>query len=70
MSAMGSVIVMCGLPSPARLGHTRHLARMHHLAEADAAEGELAVDGSRPSAPAAPGVAPHLELGLALLLLD
>src|SRR5437016_5522757 len=70
MSAMGSVIVMCSLPSPARLRHARHLARVHHLAEADAAERELAIDGPRPSATAAAGVAPHLELGLALLLLD
>src|SRR5215210_2009587 len=68
MSAMGSVIVMGA--SPARLGHARHLAGVHHLAQADPAEPEGAVDGTRPSTPAAAGVGPHAELGLALLLLD
>src|SRR5579883_586768 len=71
MSAMGSVMVIGrALPSPARLGHARDLARVHHHPEADAAEPELAVDGLRPSAPTAPGVCPDLELGRALLLLD
>src|SRR5437763_867889 len=62
MSAMGSVIVMCSLPSPARLRHARHLARVHHLAEADAAERELAIDGAWPSATAAAGVASQRDL--------
>src|SRR5919199_118903 len=71
MSAMGSVIVIGSPPcSPAGLGHARHLAGVHHLAEADAAQVELAVDGARSPAPAAPGVGAHLELGLPLLLLD
>src|ERR1019366_4709540 len=70
MSAMGSVMVMDGpLLSPAGLGHARHLAGMHELAQADAAEPELAVDRSRAPAPPAPRVAAHLELGLGLLLL-
>src|SRR5687767_11382979 len=71
MSAMGSVIVIGrALPSPARLRHARHLAGMDHLAEADAAQPELAEHRSGPAAPAAAGVAADLELGLALLLLD
>src|SRR2546421_6440952 len=70
MSAIGSVIVIGGLPSPARLGHARHLARVHHLSQADAAESELAEDRTRPAAPPAAGVRAHLELGLALLLLN
>src|SRR5205085_8227007 len=71
MSAMGSVIVIgARLPSPARLGDARDLARVDHLPKADAAEPELAEHGPRPTTPAAPGVGPHLELGLALLLLD
>src|SRR5438067_3074247 len=71
MSALGSVIVTCALlPSPARLGHTRHLAVVDHLAKTDPAQPELAVDGARPSTAPASGVGPHPELGLALLLLD
>src|SRR5919202_3599648 len=71
MSAIGSVIVIGGLlSSPAGLRHARHLAGVHHLAEADPAQVELAVDGPRPPTPLAAGVGPHLELGLALLLLD
>src|SRR5947209_7156402 len=69
MSATGSVIVIGGLPSPARLGDAGNLAGVHHLAEADAAEPELAEHRARPSAPPAAGVGPHPELGLALLLL-
>src|SRR4051794_36259265 len=71
MSAMGSVIVMRRTPpSPARLCHTRNLSRVGEIAEADAAQPELAEHGARPSTPATPGVGLHLELGLALLLLD
>src|SRR3712207_5088313 len=70
MSAIGSVIVMWRPPLPARLGHARHLAGVDHLAEADAAEPELAVHGAGPAAAAAPGVGPHLELGRPLGLLD
>src|SRR3954447_2526368 len=57
-------------PSPARLRHTGNLARVGEVAQADAAQPELAEHGARPSAPATPGVRLHLELGLALLLLD
>src|SRR5262245_47650721 len=70
MSAIGSVIVIVGLPSPARLGHARHLAGVHELAQADPAEAELSVERARPTAPAAPVVRTDLVLGLALLLLD
>src|SRR5579875_711765 len=70
MSAMGSVIVMCRPPSPARLGHAGDLSGMDHLPQADPAQAELAVDGLRPSAATAPRVRPDLELRRALLLLD
>src|SRR4051812_3212715 len=70
MSAMGSVMVIVGLPSPARLGDARDLAGVHELAQAEPAQPELAVHGARPAAAAAPRVGPHLVLGLALLLLD
>src|SRR4051812_43656315 len=72
MSAMGSVIVMSSprLPSPARLGDARDLALMGELAEAQTAQAELAVHRARPAAPPAAGVGAHLELRLALLLLD
>src|SRR3954453_13781292 len=69
MSAIGSVIVIAS-PSPTGLRHARHLAGVDHLAVADAAESDLAVHGTRPAAPAAPRVAAHLELRLALLLLN
>src|SRR3954470_8395758 len=71
MSAIGSVIVIARLPlSPARLRDAGDLARVNHLPEADAAEPELAEHRARPAATAAPRVRAHLELGLALLLLD
>jgi len=43
---------------------------MGHLPQADPAEAEPAVDGLRATATMAAGVGPHLELGLALLLLN
>src|SRR5689334_16576920 len=57
-SAIGSVIDMGR--SPARLGHAGDEAVVGQLAQADAAEPELAVD--RPRAPAAPAarVGPRL----------
>src|SRR6187431_1370786 len=75
MSAMGSVIVMSAPPaspsaSPRCLRDARDLARVRHLPEADAAQSELAVHGPRAAAPAASRVGAHLELRLALLLLD
>src|SRR6266480_6992874 len=71
MSAIGSTMVIVAvLLSPARLGHARDLAVVHHLPKTDPAQPELAEHGLGPAAPAAPGVGPDLELGLALLLLD
>src|SRR5262245_64470666 len=71
MSAMGSVIVTArSLPSPRALRHAGDLARMGHLPEADPAEPEVAVYRARATAPAAARVRPHLELRLALLLVD
>ena len=69
MSAMGSVIIGVA-PSPARLGHAGDLAGVGQLAQADAAQAELAVHRTRPAAAAAAGVAAHLvlRLGLALLI--
>src|SRR4051812_998258 len=67
MSAMGSVIDMA---LPTRLRHAGDLAGVHHLTEADAAQAELAVHRAGATAALATGVAPHLELRLALLLLD
>src|SRR5580698_7866414 len=70
MSATGSVIVMSAFPpSPAGLGDTGDLSRMHHDAQADTTEAELAQHRTRPAAAPAPGVGPHLELGRPLLLL-
>src|SRR5947199_6608790 len=57
-------------PSPAGLGDTGQLTGVRQLAHADTAQPELAVHRVRPAAAAAPGVGPHLELGLALLLLN
>src|SRR5579863_10279923 len=68
MSAMGSVIVMVDLP--ARLCDARDLAGVHHHAQADTAQPELAVDGLRPATPLAARIAAHLELGCPLLLLN
>src|ERR1700722_17153867 len=68
MSAMGSVIVMVRLPT--RLRDTRYLAGVHHHTQADTAEPELAVDGLGPPTALAARVAPHLEFGCALLLLN
>src|SRR3984957_10875384 len=71
MSATGSVIVMSAFPpSPAGLGDTGDLTRVHHDAQADATEAELAQHGPGTAAPPAPRVRPYLELGRALLLLD
>src|ERR1019366_3098058 len=71
MSATGSVIVMSAfLPSPARLGDAGDLPRMHHDAQADATEPELAQHGPRAAASPTPRVRPDLELGRPLFLLD
>src|SRR4051794_30618990 len=68
MSAIGSVIVIAA--SPARLGDAGDLAGVRHVAEADAAEPELAVHRLRSPALPAARVGAHLVLGLPLLLLD
>src|SRR4051812_32390720 len=78
MSAIGSVIVMLLLLSrrgsprglrrsqvlPRGFGDARQFAGVRHLAEADPAQAELAVDGLRAAAALAAGVAAHLELRL------
>src|SRR5918998_3051845 len=61
-SAMGSVIDICPSPLPARLGHARDVALVGHLAQADPAQAELAVDGTRAAALAAARVRAGLEL--------
>src|SRR4051812_19085278 len=70
MSAIGSVIVIGAPPSPAGLRDTGQLTGVRQHAHADAAQPKLAVHRVRPAAAAASGVRPHLELGLALLLLN
>src|SRR5918993_3117466 len=63
-SAMGSVMLMIwAAPLPARLGHAGDVALVGHLAQADPAQAELAVDGAGPAALAAARVRPGLELG-------
>src|ERR1700730_1624728 len=69
MSAIGSVIVIVG-PSPAGLGDTGDFAGMDHLAQAEPAQSELAEHRPRAPAPPASRVGAHLELRLALLLVD
>src|SRR3954454_21228995 len=59
-SATGSVIDMA---LPARLRHAGDVAVVRELAQADAAEPELAEHGARAAAAAAPRVLPGLELG-------
>src|SRR5450432_2987458 len=49
---------------PATFGDAGQLARVRHLAEADPAEAELAINGMGTPATGAPGVAGHLELRL------
>src|SRR3954464_13809475 len=73
MSAIGSVIVIgspphplalvpaAAPPSPAGLRHARDFPGMDHLAKADPAQPELAVDRARPTAAPAAGVGPHPE---------
>src|SRR3954468_12729157 len=62
-SAMGSVIDM-GLP--ARLRHAGDEALMRQLAQAEAAQAELAVDRARAPAPTAARMLARLVLGRAL----
>src|SRR6056297_3653651 len=71
MSAMGSVIMMDRSPfSPRALGQARDLAGMGELSQADPAEAELAVHGTRTAAAAAAGVGANLELGSSVRLVD
>src|SRR4051794_40815246 len=70
MSAMGSVMVMVRASSPARLGHAGDLPCVRHVSEADPAQLELAVHRVRSPALLAARVGPHLELGLAVRLVD
>src|SRR3954451_7651552 len=57
MSAIGSLVIVLLLQFlPASLGHTRNLAIQRELAEAEAANSELAQERARPSA--APATVP------------
>src|SRR3954462_4293656 len=58
MSAMGSVNMALLLPR--RFGHAGDLALVRELAQADAADAELAEDGARAAAPPAARVGPDL----------
>src|SRR4028118_2177011 len=64
-SATGSVIDIADLPGALR--HARDVAVVGHVAQADPADAELAVHGTRPAAAAAPGVLAGLVLGAACL---
>src|SRR4051812_28521845 len=66
-SAMGSVIDISLPPSPARLRHAGDHPVVRELAQADAAQAELAVDGARAPATAAAAVLAGLVLCGALL---
>src|SRR6478752_5233123 len=55
---------------PGALGHARQLARVRHLAKADAAEAELAVHRVRATALLATGVRANLELRLPVRLVN
>src|SRR3954447_3985995 len=55
---------------PAGLLNAGQLTRVRHLAQADAAEPELAEYRVRAAAPLAAGIAAHLELGLLIGLVD
>src|ERR1044072_4917784 len=68
MSAIGSEMFTWDLP--ARLGDARQLAGQGALPEADAAEGEPAHEGARPTADEAAVVAPDAELRLPTCLGD
>src|ERR1700741_4137288 len=71
MSAIGSVIVIeLPPPSPRALRHAGDLACMRHVPQTDSAQTEVAVHRTRAAATAATRVGAHLELGLALLLVD
>src|SRR3954469_22227941 len=68
-SAMGSVMDMvfsCG-SVPAALGHPRDVAVVRELAQADAAQPELAVHGARPATATTTTVLTGLVLGGACL---
>src|SRR6187401_3408411 len=69
MSLMGSVI-MSGSLLPGRLAHAGDLAAVRGVAEADAADAELAVHGALAAAHRAARVPAHLELRLPRLLDD
>src|SRR5262245_54755309 len=56
---------VCGAGLPGRLGEAGQLAAVRHLAQADPAPAELAVDRLGPAAALAPRVGAHLELRLA-----
>src|SRR3982074_122965 len=49
MSPIGSLIVIAGLPSPARFEHAGDLPGRGELANRDARQFELAVDAARPA---------------------
>src|SRR6186713_2639226 len=63
-SDTGSVI---DIGSPGALGHARHVAVVRELAQADAADAELAVHRARAAAAPAAGVLAGLVLGGARL---
>src|SRR5262245_48167196 len=69
-SLIGSVIMVGSAPLPGGLAHAGDLAAVRGVAQADAADAELAVDRALAAAHRAAGVGARLELRLALLLDD
>src|SRR5262245_32427093 len=63
-AACGEALVHRNRRLPGGLGDARQLAPVGHLADADAAQPELAVDGLGTAAPLAPGVRADRELRL------
>jgi hypothetical protein len=55
---------------PTRVTHSRNQTLIGQLAEANAADAELAINGSRPAAQPATTLAPRAELGRLLRLGD
>src|SRR4030088_4887 len=60
-SPIGSLIVMAGLPSPARFEHAGDLAGRGELADRDARQFELAVNAARPAGQRAAVADPRLR---------
>src|SRR5688572_5307073 len=70
ISAIGSVMLMMWLLSPARLLDARDQPVQRQLAEADTADAELPNERTRPATTLTAVMLPHHELRFPLALLD